>query len=158
MKIIYLILALFAVALVALLGLRLLDWRAEQEEWARLKGFQPDNPLPYDPEMVAELPEPVQRYFNFAIAPGTPCIPWLKSIWVASSVSVLRTRQTTRPWKRIKSSLHLMVLYGDWICQAGYQSPVLILETGPGSVFLACFLWLGWAAMRITPDPPTGGA
>lgn len=75
MKIIYLILALFAVALVALLGLRLLDSRADREEWARLKGFQPDNPIMYDPEMVAELPEPVQRYFNFTIAPGTPLYP-----------------------------------------------------------------------------------
>jgi hypothetical protein len=75
MKIIFLILSLFAIALAALLGLRLLDWRAKQEEWARLKGFQPENPLKYDPEIIADLPEPVQRYFNFAIAPGTPLYP-----------------------------------------------------------------------------------
>ena len=75
MRIIYLFLALSGVSIAVLLGLRLWDWRADQEEWARLAGLQPENPLKYEPKMVAHLPEPAQRYFNFAVAPGTPLLP-----------------------------------------------------------------------------------
>lgn len=75
MTITYLFLGLCAASLAALLGLRLLDWRADQTEWARLAGLQPENPVRYDPKMVADLPKPVQRYFNFAIAPDTPLWP-----------------------------------------------------------------------------------
>jgi hypothetical protein len=75
MKIVYLFLALFGVSLTVLLGLRLLDWRADQSEWARLSGLQPESPVMYDPKMVADLPEPAQRYFNFTIAPGTSLFP-----------------------------------------------------------------------------------
>jgi len=41
-----------------------------------LKGAALATPPSYDPRMVAELPEPARRLFNFAIAPGTP----LKSV------------------------------------------------------------------------------
>jgi hypothetical protein len=74
MKIIYLFLAFSGVSLVALVGLRLFDWRADQVEWARLAELQPKSPLKYDPKMVADLPEPAQRFFNFAITPGTPLL------------------------------------------------------------------------------------
>lgn len=72
MKFIYVFLALLVLLLGALLILRWLDWRAEQAEWKRLSSFQPANPVHYDSSMVADLPEPAQRYFNFTIAPGTP--------------------------------------------------------------------------------------
>jgi len=75
MNIIYLFSALLAVSLATLLPLRLWDWRADREEWLRLAGLQPANPMRYDPKMVADLPEPAQRYFNFAIAPGAPLLP-----------------------------------------------------------------------------------
>lgn len=75
MKIIYLLLALSGLSLVALLSLRLLDWRADQVEWTRLAGLQPKSPVRYDPEMVSDLPETAKRFFNFAIAPGTPLLP-----------------------------------------------------------------------------------
>lgn len=71
MAIIFLLLSLFGVSLAALLILRLLDLRADQVEWARLAGFQTRSLVRYDPKMVADLPEPAQRFFNFAIAPGT---------------------------------------------------------------------------------------
>lgn len=74
MKIIYVLFALSGLLLVGLLGLRLYDWRADQSEWIRLTGLQPINPLNYDPKLVAKLPEPAQRFFNFAIAPGTPLL------------------------------------------------------------------------------------
>ena len=74
MKIIYLTLALSGVSVVVLLGLRILDWRSEQAEWTRLASIQPEAPVSYDPKMVAELPEPAQRYFNYTITPGTPLL------------------------------------------------------------------------------------
>lgn len=74
MKIVYPFLALSGVSIVALLSLRLFDWRADQAEWARLAELQPKNPLTYDPRMVADLPEPAQRFFNYAITSGTPLL------------------------------------------------------------------------------------
>jgi len=71
---VYLFLGLPAVFLLALLALRLWDGRAEQMEWARLTALQPANPSMYDPVMVTDLPEPTQRFFNFAITPGTPLL------------------------------------------------------------------------------------
>lgn len=67
-------LAMLVVALLALLALRLWDGRADRMEWARLAALQPTNPAMYDPVMVADLPEPARRFFNFAIKPGTPLL------------------------------------------------------------------------------------
>jgi hypothetical protein len=61
--------------LAVLLVLRVLDWRADRAAWARLAALQPAQPSMYDPEAVADLPEPARRYFNFAITPGTPLFP-----------------------------------------------------------------------------------
>jgi hypothetical protein len=65
---------MLVVALLALLALRLWDGRADRVEWARLAALQPTNPATYDPVMVADLPEPARRFFNFAITPGTPLL------------------------------------------------------------------------------------
>lgn len=73
-NIVYSILVLLALPLILLTGLRLWDERADRMEWARLAASQPANPAVYDPVMVAGLPEPAQRFFNFAIAPGTPLL------------------------------------------------------------------------------------
>lgn len=72
MKFIYILLAFFAVLFGSLLILRLQDLRDEQAEWKKLLSLQPAKPMRYDSSLVANLPEPAQRYFNFAIAPGTP--------------------------------------------------------------------------------------
>jgi hypothetical protein len=74
MKFVYVSLAMLVVALLALLALRLWDGRADRMEWARLAALQPTNPAMYDPVMVADLPEPARRFFNFAIKPGTPLL------------------------------------------------------------------------------------
>lgn len=64
------------IALVALgLGIwRLLDHRADRAEMERLLAAQPDNPVRFSADMVADLPEPARRYFSFAIAEGTPLL------------------------------------------------------------------------------------
>jgi hypothetical protein len=72
MNFIYVFLAILVLLLGTLLILRLLDWHADQVEWKKLSSLQPANPVQYDSSMVADLPEPARRFFNFAIAPGTP--------------------------------------------------------------------------------------
>lgn len=64
---------LLAVAVVAVL--RLLDRAADRAEWDRLSALQPAAPERFEPEIVADLPEPARRYFNYMIAPGTPLLP-----------------------------------------------------------------------------------
>jgi len=51
------------------------DRRADGVEWNRLAALQPASPKRFDPEMVAGLPEPAQRYFAYAILAGTPLLP-----------------------------------------------------------------------------------
>lgn len=75
MKIIYILFMFVGILLIVLLSLRLYDWHADQTEWARLVGLQPINPSKYEPELVADLPDPAQRFFNFTITPGTPLLP-----------------------------------------------------------------------------------
>ena len=67
-------LAIFAaltVGLLALLAWRWTDGRAEQDAWRRLVSRQPAAPARFEVSMIAALPDPAQRYFRFAIAPGT---------------------------------------------------------------------------------------
>ncbi len=61
-----------AVALLALLAWRWTDDHARQVAWRHLVSLQPAAPARFDPAMVAALPDPAQRFFRFAIAPGTP--------------------------------------------------------------------------------------
>ncbi|MEO0938788.1 MAG: DUF6544 family protein [Pseudomonadota bacterium] len=71
---------LLVISLVGLVGLTLLgfvlwrqsDHRADRAERDRLIALQPSDPRVFSAEMIAELPEPAQRYFTFAIAEGTP--------------------------------------------------------------------------------------
>lgn len=51
--------------------LRARDLRATRAEVERLENLTLRLGT-FDPEMVAGLPEPIRRYFNFAITPGTP--------------------------------------------------------------------------------------
>ena len=70
----YVIIAIVGVVLLALVARRVGDERADHREWMRLAAAQPPHPAVYDPIMVADLPEPAQRFFNFAIQPGTPLL------------------------------------------------------------------------------------
>jgi hypothetical protein len=66
--------ALLVVGL-AVLGLliwRMADQRAENAVWDRLAATRATQPETFDLAMLAELPEPAQRFFRFAIRPGTP--------------------------------------------------------------------------------------
>ena len=66
------LLAAATLTLLALLAWRWTDNLAEQDAWQRLISFQTALPAAFDDSMIATLPGPVQRYFRFAIAPGTP--------------------------------------------------------------------------------------
>jgi len=75
MKFIIGIVVAILLVLIALSALRLLDLRADRAEWDRLAALQPENPELFDPEMVADLPEPARRYFAYTIQPGAPLLP-----------------------------------------------------------------------------------
>jgi hypothetical protein len=47
------------------------DKRAERAVWRRLAATPPRLPALFAPALLADLPEPAQRYFRFVIAPGT---------------------------------------------------------------------------------------
>ncbi len=73
MKIFFLLLVfLFAATLVILMIWRQLDHRADRAEMARLIALQPKSPRVFDPAMVADLPDPARRYFEYTILRGTP--------------------------------------------------------------------------------------
>ncbi len=61
-----------AALLVALLVCwRVREQKAENNAWRELAGTQSDAGETFQPAMVADLPEPARRYFNFTIQPGT---------------------------------------------------------------------------------------
>lgn len=75
MRIAAFVLVSVSLCVVALAVLRLLDRRDDRAEWDRLAALQPEAPARFDPQMVADLPEPARRYFAYTIDPGTPLLP-----------------------------------------------------------------------------------
>jgi hypothetical protein len=73
-KLSVLISAALLFVVVALTVLRWLDHRSDDQEWRRLTAFQPQDPQVYSKDMVEDIPEPAQRYFNYTIQPGTPLL------------------------------------------------------------------------------------
>lgn len=71
-RLIVIVLIVAALVVLGLLVWRQLDHRADRAEANRLLALQPADPALFSLDMVAELPEPAQRYFGFAIAEGTP--------------------------------------------------------------------------------------
>ncbi len=67
-----LVAVLSAASLLAAWAWRARDEREAQRAWDELATAGGRNPIPFGPEMVANLPNPARRYFTFAIAPGTP--------------------------------------------------------------------------------------
>ncbi|MFL6694746.1 MAG: DUF6544 family protein, partial [Ramlibacter sp.] len=61
---------LAGVALAALQAWRIADDRAAVKAWRHLADSPTHGVAGFDPAMVADLPEPARRFFNFAIAPG----------------------------------------------------------------------------------------
>lgn len=66
------LLALFAALLAGLAARRAADARADRAAWRRLAAAASRDDVPFDPAMVADLPDPARRYFLYTIAPGTP--------------------------------------------------------------------------------------
>jgi hypothetical protein len=66
-----LLIAASAAVLIALASWRWADKHADQSAWRRLAAHQPATPGTCDLSMIASLPDPAQRFFRFAIEPGT---------------------------------------------------------------------------------------
>jgi len=67
--------AFIALILIALAVWRYWDHYADRIEMDRLLALQPETPKRFEYAMIADLPEPAQRYFRFTIAQGTPLLP-----------------------------------------------------------------------------------
>lgn len=67
-----LVLILLVVGFAALALWRQLDRRVDRSEMDRLIASQPSDPQLFSFDMIADLPEPAQRFFTFAIAEGRP--------------------------------------------------------------------------------------
>ena len=65
-------LAAISLVTVGLALWRLRDQRADLVEMARLSAVQSCDPRGFHRDLVAGLPEPARRYFEYTIAPGTP--------------------------------------------------------------------------------------
>lgn len=72
----FLLATLFVLVILAigLLFLRRIDHQRDRREIDQLLAYQPIELYEYQPEMVSAAPEAVQRFFNFAIKPGTPVL------------------------------------------------------------------------------------
>jgi hypothetical protein len=69
------ILVFLAAAAAVIVALRSWCWadnRSERGVWQRLIARQPATPGTFNVSMVSALPVPARRFFEFAIAPGTP--------------------------------------------------------------------------------------
>jgi len=69
---VFILASVITVVLVVCIGWRWTDLKADDRLWARLVSIQPAEPNLFDSSMIAGLPTPAQRYFRFAIKPGTP--------------------------------------------------------------------------------------
>ena len=71
MRIVIFVAAILALLLILTLAVRYIDKFRDGIAWQTLAKTAQDITATYDPSIVAHLPEPARRYFNFSIAPGT---------------------------------------------------------------------------------------
>jgi hypothetical protein len=64
--------AVITVVLAVFGGWRWTDHRADKAVWVNLASHQPSAAGTFEPPLIVGLPEPAQRFFRFAIKPGTP--------------------------------------------------------------------------------------
>jgi hypothetical protein len=113
---------MFIAGLLVIITLALLAWRwtdknADKSAWSALDAHQPPAPGVIDATLVAELPEPAQRFFHFAIRPGTP-LHTVATIRMAGDFS-LGTRDNPR-YMKMQARQVLAAPYGFvWRLQAG---------------------------------------
>lgn len=72
MLVLKVVVGVLALAVVVMALWRASDVVAASTAWARLAGMAARDRGVFDPAMVAGLPEPAERYFRAAVAPGTP--------------------------------------------------------------------------------------
>ncbi|MCG6883960.1 MAG: hypothetical protein LJE62_09425 [Silicimonas sp.] len=72
MGLLYALLLVVLAVLLLLAAWRGLDAVRTARAWTFLAAQAPRSPARFDPGMIEGLPEPARRYFQFAIAPGTP--------------------------------------------------------------------------------------
>ena len=72
MRTVFALIAVAATIFVALGVWRWTDKKTVEATFRHLASHQPSAPAPFNPAMIADLPDPAQRFFQFAITPRTP--------------------------------------------------------------------------------------
>lgn len=76
LRVTLIILAILILSTVVVATIYHAKYRAQRAEtlevWSQIEAMADSNSYGFDPESVSDLPEIAQRYFNHAIAPGTP--------------------------------------------------------------------------------------
>ena len=117
MTVILVLLASGFAAVVGLVLLRLYDQRVDRVTWQWLARRQAETPQPFDPGMIADLPEPARRYLGYAILPGAP-------LWTVAEIDMTGTfalgDQATPKEQPMTARQILALPYGFiWAMQAG---------------------------------------
>lgn len=74
MTILFVALCLLAALLIGLIGVRIMDQREDDATWYEFIANTEQRPARFNETLIADLPEPAQRYFRFTIEPGTPLL------------------------------------------------------------------------------------
>ncbi len=147
----FLLALLFATTLVILMIWRQLDHRADRAEMARLIALQPKSPHIFDPAMVADLPSPARRYFEYTILKGTPLFT-VADIEMTGQFS-LGTKEAPNYMAMTARQVLAAPNGFIWKCLAAKGScvcPGRIVQAGPGSGLQVSLLWHALERALIT--------
>lgn len=143
----FILLGLLTLGLVALAVWRAMDERAAQRMVSRLLALREPAPRQFSEEMIADLPSPVQRYFRFAIAPGTP----LARVAEIEMEGVFRLGEKDAPRPMRMSATQVLALPDGFIWRMSARSGAMMVS---GSDSLG---WTRFRAMGLLPVARTGG-
>lgn len=147
MRSVFLIVGLLVLGLAALAIWRAMDERAAQRMAARLLSLREPAPRQFSEDMIADLPLPVQRYFRFAIAPGTP----LARIAEIEMTGVFRLGEKDAPRPMDMSATQVLALPEGFVWRMSARAGAMSVS---GSDTMG---WTRFRAMGVLPVARTGG-
>lgn len=122
--------------------------RAREELWATSVAL----PQRYEPSLVADLPEPARRFFNFAIAPGSS-LSSVAEIRMQGELS-LHTKQDPK-YQPMRAEQVLAAPHGSvWQAEAGHGAMLVSGSDGmvDGRSWTRFWLWRLIPVVRVAND------
>ena len=129
-----------------LLALRLWDVYRDRHEWRRLLATQSPSPLKYDASMVADLPEPVRRFFNYVIMPGTR----LKTVAEIKMTGEFGLGNTDKPKYRRMAARQVLAAPAGFVWQVNMPGAVSVSGSDSAS-------WTRFRILGLIPVARLGG-